>query len=268
MRCQYCGAEVSLPFKCPFCGGYFCTRHRLPENHNCPEIWKAWLPRRDLQPPPVSVPRRVSYGGAEPIPPPLPYRGRAFWFSFKELTHLLAGVLMVMGVGLSIFLSPSPLRLGLYDLLSSALIFVSIFIFHELAHKAVAQYYGLWAEFRLSTIGALITLFSIISPIKLISPGVVLVLGEADKERLGKISLAGPLVNIIFSVGFLVSALYIGSMPIKVGAIFSPWVALFNLIPLGILDGAKVISWNSKVWGVCFTASILLSIIAVQLFML
>ncbi|RLG97981.1 rhomboid family intramembrane serine protease, partial [Candidatus Bathyarchaeota archaeon] len=33
MKCQYCGAEEPLPFKCPFCGGYFCVEHRLPENH-------------------------------------------------------------------------------------------------------------------------------------------------------------------------------------------------------------------------------------------
>ena len=25
-----------LPFKCPYCGKYFCIEHRLPENHNCP----------------------------------------------------------------------------------------------------------------------------------------------------------------------------------------------------------------------------------------
>ncbi|RLI34984.1 hypothetical protein DRO55_05795, partial [Candidatus Bathyarchaeota archaeon] len=59
MRCQYCGAEVSLPFKCPFCGGYFFTWHRLPENHNCPGIWRPWLRRGDLQPPPAGVPGGV-----------------------------------------------------------------------------------------------------------------------------------------------------------------------------------------------------------------
>lgn len=34
-KCEYCGAEVELPFECNFCGGYFCLEHRLPENHNC-----------------------------------------------------------------------------------------------------------------------------------------------------------------------------------------------------------------------------------------
>lgn len=37
-RCDYCGREVYLPFRCPYCGGKFCEEHRLPENHNCPSL--------------------------------------------------------------------------------------------------------------------------------------------------------------------------------------------------------------------------------------
>ena len=39
-KCEYCGKEVLLPFKCNFCGKYFCVEHRLPENHNCPNVPK------------------------------------------------------------------------------------------------------------------------------------------------------------------------------------------------------------------------------------
>ncbi len=34
-ECSYCGASESLPFTCKFCGGKFCSEHRLPENHEC-----------------------------------------------------------------------------------------------------------------------------------------------------------------------------------------------------------------------------------------
>src|SRR4030067_781756 len=34
-KCEECGAEVELPFRCNFCGGHFCSDHRLPENHFC-----------------------------------------------------------------------------------------------------------------------------------------------------------------------------------------------------------------------------------------
>lgn len=37
-KCDYCGKEVYLPFRCPYCGGKFCEEHRLPENHNCPSL--------------------------------------------------------------------------------------------------------------------------------------------------------------------------------------------------------------------------------------
>ena len=34
-QCEICGKEVVLPFKCSYCGDYFCGEHRLPERHNC-----------------------------------------------------------------------------------------------------------------------------------------------------------------------------------------------------------------------------------------
>ncbi len=34
-KCEYCGVEVELPFKCNFCGSLLCMEHRLPENHAC-----------------------------------------------------------------------------------------------------------------------------------------------------------------------------------------------------------------------------------------
>ncbi len=34
-ECYYCKKKISMPFKCKFCGKYFCAEHRLPENHEC-----------------------------------------------------------------------------------------------------------------------------------------------------------------------------------------------------------------------------------------
>lgn len=34
--CEFCGVQISyLPFTCKYCGGTFCKKHRLPENHQC-----------------------------------------------------------------------------------------------------------------------------------------------------------------------------------------------------------------------------------------
>lgn len=51
--CETCGEEIGyLPFKCKYCGGVFCKKHRLPENHNCTFELKHTpvvpIPRRGL----------------------------------------------------------------------------------------------------------------------------------------------------------------------------------------------------------------------------
>jgi len=34
-KCYYCNSFASFGFTCSFCGGYFCSDHRLPEKHQC-----------------------------------------------------------------------------------------------------------------------------------------------------------------------------------------------------------------------------------------
>jgi len=33
--CKKCSKKVTMPFRCKFCKGLFCSGHRLPENHDC-----------------------------------------------------------------------------------------------------------------------------------------------------------------------------------------------------------------------------------------
>ena len=34
--CEHCGEKITyLPFNCKYCGGVYCKKHRLPENHQC-----------------------------------------------------------------------------------------------------------------------------------------------------------------------------------------------------------------------------------------
>ncbi|MHA1792471.1 MAG: AN1-type zinc finger domain-containing protein [Promethearchaeota archaeon] len=37
-NCAYCGKELYLGFTCKRCGKTFCSKHRLPENHNCDKL--------------------------------------------------------------------------------------------------------------------------------------------------------------------------------------------------------------------------------------
>ena len=53
------------------------------------------------------------------------------------------------------------------------------FLAHEIAHKVMAQKEGLWAEFRLTTWGAVLTFVSVFLPFKMIAPGAMMIGGQA-----------------------------------------------------------------------------------------
>ncbi len=199
---------------------------------------------------------------------------KMFWFSQREIGHLTLGALLVMGVGLSFI----PQILGLSVLmsleivLSLAIIFTFSFLLHEIAHKLSAQRYGLWAEFRLTFFGALITLISMLpfAFFKIISPGAVMIAGPITTKEAGKTALAGPLLNITLSTICAVVAIG-ASSPVETVAVFGAWInaiiALFNLIPFGIMDGLKVFRWNKVAWALVFTASLVLTVISYRFIM-
>ncbi|MEM2341068.1 MAG: AN1-type zinc finger domain-containing protein [Candidatus Bathyarchaeia archaeon] len=261
MKCQYCGLDVDLPFKCPFCGRYFCAEHRLPEFHVCQGIKRGPLyhgvPLGRLDETiKVSILRRFSPGF---------FRFLHHVSSLVELAHLTLGVLLVMLVGFS--LSFSEIHVNLPSAFYLALIFTLSFILHEIGHKFTAKYYGLWAEFRLSLIGIMITLISVFSPIiKIISPGAVVISGEATRENLGKIALSGPIINISLSILLLALNLTLNTsfkIILAWGSIVNAYVAVFNLIPFGFLDGAKIFWWNKYVWIISFLMA--LTLVAINL---
>ena len=70
--------------------------------------------------------------------------------------------------------------------------------------KLLLKRRGLWAEFRLTTFGALVTFASIFLPFRMIAPGAMMIGGTLQKkEDIVTISVAGPITNMAFSVVFL-----------------------------------------------------------------
>jgi Zn-dependent protease len=263
MKCKQCGEEAFLPFQCPYCGGQFCSLHRLPENHACAKMEVARSVRQDEV---LVSSSPKSYQYSVTIGQPRTAKGRVY-FSPREVKHLLVAGLLVMVIGLSSALYPGLfgsvdwLALGVF-----AVILTGSFFAHEIAHKVMAQKRGLWAEFRLTMWGAVVTLISVISPFfKFISPGAVMVSGSASAKEMGKVSLAGPAVNCFLSVVFFGLALPSSGQYqyfLFFAAFLNGFMALFNLIPVGILDGYKIFSWDKKVWAVIFAASIALTGVA------
>ena len=261
MKCRKCGQETFLPFQCPYCGDQFCSEHRLPEAHECPRMDLARAQRREDTwevTGPRSYEYKVTYGA------PRRAKGRVY-FSPKEIKHLGLGTLLVIGISLSFgFDSLGSANWGFVFSAIAAVITLSFFM-HEIAHKVTAQRRGLWAEFRLTVWGAILTSLSIFLPFKIISPGAVMISGPASMDEIGKISLAGPVTNMVLSTAFLGLTFVPSFDPwvsfiFAIGAFFNGYIAVFNLIPMGILDGFKIFHWNKAVWALAFAVSVALAI--------
>ena len=98
MKCQKCGQEAFLPFQCPYCGGQFCTAHRLPENHDCSKMELARASKQEEAAVVLKTPSSYEY--TVTFGQPRRLRGHVY-FSPKELRHLAVAALLVAGVGLS-----------------------------------------------------------------------------------------------------------------------------------------------------------------------
>ncbi|MGB9915384.1 MAG: AN1-type zinc finger domain-containing protein [Candidatus Bathyarchaeales archaeon] len=265
MKCRKCGEETFLPFQCPYCGDQFCTAHRLPETHDCPRMDAArtrrWEEAAAAVQEPASYEYRITYGT------PRRAQGRIY-FSQKELQHIGLGVLLVMGISLSFGFDYLGVADWAFVFSAIAAIITGSFLAHEIAHKVAAQRRGLWAEFRLTLWGAILTFISILLPFKIISPGAVMISGHTRIEAIGKISIAGPATNIALSTIFL--GLTLAPTPyywlFAVGAFFNGYIAVFNLIPVGLLDGYKIFIWNKKAWAAVFAVSVALAMMSYYIY--
>jgi Zn-dependent protease len=254
MRCDLCGTDEAIPFKCRYCNGTFCSIHRLPPNHDC-SFMKDYLeqPAKDRE-------FLEHIHGRAGLPQERMksalYDTIYLRFSKTEVLHLAIATALVTAVGMSFYRFQFR-----WEFL---IIFISAFIIHELAHKFLAQFYRAWAEFRVLLFGAVITAFSALPffPFKFIAPGAVMVSGNLSQSRSGKVSWIGPLTNLAMGTGFLLSyfllATAVGSKIdiLLVGVRFNGFIAFFNLIPFMGLDGQKIFSWNKLVWVLTFGAAI------------
>ncbi|MCD4739771.1 site-2 protease family protein [archaeon] len=178
-----------------------------------------------------------------------------------ELTHLL-----ISWITLSIAFSVNAAYVGLPSFLTRfPLVLIGLgtgFIFHEMAHRYVARRYGCWAVFRAWSWGLVLALGMAIltrGQFLFAAPGAVYIGGkQLTPEENGKISLAGPLVNILVGLSFVGLLLYCASIGLRqgdflfdlglIGSMVNFFLGFFNLIPFPPLDGSKVMQWNPTAW--------------------
>lgn len=229
MKCDICDVNESIPFRCNYCDKSFCHLHRIPINHSCVSM-KEYIDKKKIKN------NNTRNSNLKMLIPKIR-------FSKIEILHLSIATILVTAVGLSL----NDYRYVSWQFLS---IFVSAFLVHEFAHKLLAQFYGSWAEFRTNSYGLLVTAFSAIPfiPFKFIAPGAV-VIDLSDRSKFGRVAFIGPLTNLIMGFAFFIlSYQYPLNGYLSIGAVFNSWIALFNLLPFGNLDGQKIFNWNKIVW--------------------
>lgn len=255
VECDYCGEETYMPFRCNYCGGYFCSKHRLPELHNCSGAYQYSKPTNEY----AEYRKRD-----EPFQPTGRTRMRrrsTLGFGDRETRDLGIALLLILAIpvipNLRLFMRNPILALIVL------LVFGSAFLLHEISHKIAAQRMGYWAEFRLNQTGLFLTILSLFSPFKIIAPGAVMLGGVMNWDDYGKIAFSGPLVNIAQAVFYLLLGLSPNSLLRGVssfGMLVNSSLALFNLIPFGVFDGRKIMNWNKSMWAAGFITALLIYI--------
>ena len=149
---------------------------------------------------------------------------------------------------------------------------------HEFGHKFMAMRYGYKAEFRLWPIGLLIAFVTSFFGIVIALPGEARIYAEdMSDEIVGRIAVAGPMLNIAFGLIFIVIAvliypltpysdiLYYIFLIDAIGFSVNSFLAAFNMLPFYTLDGIKVFKWNIKIWFVIFAISAMLMLVSIMI---
>ncbi|KUL00518.1 MAG: Peptidase M50 [Methanomicrobiales archaeon 53_19] len=132
------------------------------------------------------------------------------------------------------------------------------FVLHELAHKFTAMRYGYWAEFQKDNQMLLVAVaIAALVGVVFAAPGATMIYGPSlSKRENGVISIAGPVTNLLLAIpfGLLVIGgtmfdpgwfvMLVGAVGVKINAM----LAAFNMLPIGPLDGKKVLAWNPAIF--------------------
>jgi Zn-dependent protease len=194
-----------------------------------------------------------------------PHYRKGIHTSQKELVDL-AKAWIILGVAFAIVMNGFKFDLMFVIALIISLLTLGVgFLFHELAHKFMAQRYGCFAEFRSFDKMLIFALIFSFFGFIFAAPGAVMIRGHLTRAQTGRISAAGPGMNLIVSILFLplaFSSFGIWQAIGKYGFIINAWLALFNMIPFAMFDGKKIFDWNKLVYTIMAASA--LGLIVVQ----
>ena len=194
-----------------------------------------------------------------------PHYQRGIRTSRKELIDL-AKAWIILGVAFTIFIMNGfkPNFAFLIAFFISLFTLGIGFLFHELAHKFLAQKYGCFAEFRSFDHMLILALVMSFFKVFFAAPGAVMISGHLTRSQNGKISAAGPAMNLLVALFFLPLAFTSGIWQAvgMYGFRINAWLALFNMIPFAMFDGKKILEWSKGVYALL--VAVALGLIVVQ----
>jgi Zn-dependent protease len=141
------------------------------------------------------------------------------------------------------------------------------FLLHELAHKIVAVRFDQIAEFRADYGMLFVAIMGAIIGFIFAAPGAVYHRGHVTERELGLIAVAGPVTNLVLAAAFVpvyAAGILSGSGLIALvggrGVVINLFLAAFNMLPFGSLDGKTVFGWSKLWFGVTFLVSVVLAV--------
>ena len=147
-----------------------------------------------------------------------------------------------------------------------ALSFVTVgvaFLLHELAHKVVAIRFGQIAEFRADYGMLFVAIMGALIGFLFAAPGAVYHQGRLTLRENGLIALAGPITNLVLAALFAPLAFFASGFAASIGNLgltINLFLAAFNMVPFGPLDGNTVKDSSLPVFVVVFVPSAALAL--------
>ncbi len=180
------------------------------------------------------------------------------FFSSRELREIILSILVLCVV----FSYPEILTNPSFFLVSLAAVGIA-FMGHELSHKYAAMRHGFWSEYRMWPQGLMMAMLFALATngaVVFAAPGAVYFTGgmfrRPQRHELIEISIAGISFNIVLMWVCAALSAFTGLYLFVYMAFINGWLAIFNLLPFGGLDGEKLLRLDKTRWGALFTIAV------------
>ena len=306
-ECEFsgCSKKEALPFRCKYCGKSFCTQHRLPENHNCEKLHLGKSPISKIQDKDKSMDKEktedstqssddkiTTYDFDDKDSESLYYTtnangqiysvkpseqrvrdssffnrlGDAFTIGNEWINLLLGSLVVLLSFGFTAkYMSALPWAFVGYI----TIVILGAYLITILPQKFLAQRFGYQSKYVLTRIGLLFSLITIISPIKYLSPGILIIpeIQYMSRKKAALTGIIGVVTNLSLSICFMFLGIFLSDFNIKrlfiAGSFITIQLAILDLLPFNFSPGKRLLDWKWPVYLVSIISAIAVLVVAI-----